>query len=147
LWFEGIPVLLSGFCGSRRWVFRSAQVGALAFFLAGGAFLSKWTEAPDPKGQGSRIERVHLPQEAHVTLGLIRSGGPFPYEKDGSVFANREKLLPGKPRGFYREYTVPTPASIDRGARRIVCGGSQPRTPEACFYSSDHYASFGLIVQ
>jgi ribonuclease T1 len=78
---------------------------------------------------------------------LILSGGPFPYTKDGSAFANREKLLPAKPRGFYREYTVPTPAAADRGARRMVCGGGRPRVPEACFYSGDHYASFGLIVQ
>lgn len=80
-------------------------------------------------------------------MKLIAAGGPFPYEKDGSVFGNRERVLPPQKRGHYREYTVPTPGLKHRGARRIVCGGQQPRTPEACYYSADHYASFRLIVQ
>jgi len=88
-----------------------------------------------------------LPPEAQATHGLVRSGGPFPHGKDGTVFGNRERLLPGKPRGFYREYTVRTPGARDRGARRIVCGGRQPTEPEACFYTADHYASFRRIVQ
>ena len=88
-----------------------------------------------------------LPPEAQSTHKLVLSGGPFPYaNKDGSVFGNRERLLPAKPRGFYREYTVKTPGSRDRGARRIVCGGKPPTEPEACFYTADHYASFRLIV-
>lgn len=89
---------------------------------------------------------AELPVEAQTTDGLIRVGGPFAYAKDGMVFGNRERLLPGKPRGFYREYTVKTPGARDRGARRIVCGGLQPTQPEACFYTGDHYASFQLIV-
>jgi ribonuclease T1 len=88
-----------------------------------------------------------LPTQARDTERLIRQGGPFPYAKDGTVFGNRERLLPRKPRGHYREYTVRTPGSRDRGARRIVCGGEQPREPEACFYTQDHYASFQRIVQ
>ena len=88
-----------------------------------------------------------LPQEARNTERLIRSGGPFPYRKDGSVFGNRERLLPAQRRGHYREYTVDTPGSRDRGARRIVCGGEPPTRPEACFYTDDHYASFRRIVQ
>ncbi len=80
-------------------------------------------------------------------MGLIRRGGPFPYEKDGTVFGNRERLLPSQVRGYYREYTVPTPGLDHRGARRIVCGGMQPTVPEACFYTEDHYASFQLIAQ
>jgi ribonuclease T1 len=87
-----------------------------------------------------------LPRQGQETYRLIFSGGPFPYEKDGTVFGNRERLLPLKPRGFYREYTVRTPGSRDRGARRIVCGGA-PRTPEACYYTQDHYASFRRIVE
>ena len=87
-----------------------------------------------------------LPPEAQETNRLIRSGGPFPYDKDGSVFGNRERLLPAQARGHYREYTVKTPGSRDRGARRIVCGGRQPSAPEACFYTGDHYASFARIV-
>lgn len=63
------------------------------------------------------------------------------------MFGNRERLLPSQARGYYREYTVPTPGSRDRGARRIVCGGLRPVTPEACWYTDDHYASFRLIAQ
>jgi ribonuclease T1 len=88
-----------------------------------------------------------LPKEARQTQRLIRAGGPFRYAKDGIVFGNRERELPRRERGYYHEYTVPTPGSRDRGARRIVCGGSQPRSPEACFYTDDHYASFKLIAQ
>jgi ribonuclease T1 len=88
-----------------------------------------------------------LPSEAQDTERLIRAGGPFPHEKDGTRFGNREKLLPIQPRGYYREYTVKTPGSRDRGARRIVCGGEKPTAPVACFYTDDHYASFRRIVQ
>ncbi len=88
-----------------------------------------------------------LPKEAQQTQRLIRSGGPFPYAKDGSVFGNRERLLPRRERGFYREYTVSTPGARNRGARRIICGGRQPTDPEACFYTADHYASFRQIAQ
>jgi len=88
-----------------------------------------------------------LPQEARHTEQLIRSGGPFPHAKDGAVFGNRERMLPRQPRGFYREYTVKTPGSRDRGARRIVCGGQDARAPQACYYSADHYSTFKRIVQ
>ena len=87
-----------------------------------------------------------LPDEARQTEQLIRSGGPLVYEKDGAVFGNREGLLPRQARGYYREYTVPTPGSRDRGARRIVCGGHEVRAPDTCYYSADHYASFKRIV-
>jgi ribonuclease T1 len=63
------------------------------------------------------------------------------------TFGNRERLLPRRDRGYYREYTVPTPGSRDRGARRIVCGGVAPVEPEACYYTEDHYASFRRIEQ
>lgn len=82
-----------------------------------------------------------LPPEGVTTLELIRSGGPFPYSRDGITFQNREGLLPARPEGFYREYTVPTPGSVDRGARRIVAGSDGAR-----FYSDDHYNSFREIV-
>lgn len=87
-----------------------------------------------------------LPAQAQTTHSLIHSGGPFPYSKDGTVFGNRERLLPLRSRGHYREYTVKTPGSSDRGARRIVCGGEPPTRPEACYYTSDHYTSFQRIV-
>lgn len=93
------------------------------------------------------VELEQLPREARQTHALIHAGGPFPYRKDGIVFGNREHLLPDQARGFYREYTVPTPGVQNRGARRIVCGGKPRRAPESCFYSDDHYASFRRIVQ
>ena len=102
-------------------------------------------EAPQPSDV---VALAQLPPEARHTEQLIRAGGPFPYpRKDGSVFGNRERLLAPKPRGYYREYTVKTPKSRDRGARRIVCGGRQPTQPDACFYTDDHYSSFRRIVQ
>jgi ribonuclease T1 len=91
------------------------------------------------------IALAALPPEAQHTLLLIRQGGPFPYpRKDGSVFNNFEKLLPQKPRGHYREYTVPTPGARNRGARRIVAG-SPPETSGEYYYTDDHYRSFRRI--
>jgi ribonuclease T1 len=95
----------------------------------------------------AEVALATLPSQAQQTHRLILAGGPFPYRKDGSTFQNRERLLPLHPRGFYREYTVKTPGSPDRGARRIVCGGTRPTAPEACYYTGDHYASFRRIVQ
>jgi ribonuclease T1 len=93
------------------------------------------------------ISRSALPAEAQRTERLILAGGPFPYSKDGTVFGNRERLLPRQARGYYREYTVPTPGARNRGARRIVCGGQQVQAPDACYYTADHYASFKRIVK
>ena len=90
--------------------------------------------------QLAEVEAATLPHEARETLALIRSGGPFPYHKDGSVFGNREALLPKRERGYYREYTVHTPAARDRGARRIVAG----RDGEY-YYTDDHYRTFRRI--
>lgn len=93
------------------------------------------------------VALAQLPAEAQQTAKLIRSGGPFPYAKDGVVFGNRERVLPSRRRGYYREYTVRTPGSRDRGARRIVCGGERPVEPEACYFTADHYTSFRRIVE
>ena len=89
---------------------------------------------------------AELPAQGSKTYALILDGGPFPHDKDGVVFGNRERILPKQKRGYYREYTVRTPGSRDRGARRIVCGGQVPTTPDACYYTSDHYSSFRRIV-
>ncbi|MDB5954928.1 ribonuclease [Ramlibacter sp.] len=92
------------------------------------------------------VRVAELPRPGREIYELIRQGGPFPRDKDGTVFGNRERLLPAERRGFYREYTVATPGSRDRGARRIVCGGPA-RSPQACYYTADHYASFRKIVE
>lgn len=97
---------------------------------------------PVAKAPVARASQPALPAEALATLQLIQRGGPFPYRKDGSVFQNRERLLPKRNRGYYREYTVPTPGARDRGARRIVTGG---RPPEVFYYTADHYRSFRRI--
>jgi ribonuclease T1 len=88
------------------------------------------------------ITVAQLPPEARATLVLIRAHGPFPYERDGVVFGNFERRLPIRERGYYREYTVPTPGLSHRGARRIVAG----RNGEL-YYTSDHYRSFRRIVE
>ncbi|MEO5735813.1 MAG: ribonuclease domain-containing protein [Rubrivivax sp.] len=93
----------------------------------------------------SGVSLAALPPEARATHELIVRGGPFPYPKDAAVFGNRERLLPQRQRGYYLEYTVPTPGAHDRGARRMVCGGQPRNRPATCFYSNDHYASFRPI--
>jgi len=92
------------------------------------------------------VARVaELPPEARVVLATIRAGGPFRYQRDGVVFGNRERLLPPRERGWYREYTVPTPGSRDRGARRLVVGG-EPRALTEVWYTADHYQSFRRVI-
>jgi ribonuclease T1 len=88
------------------------------------------------------IKVSQLPAEARATLALIRQNGPFPYERDGVVFGNFERRLPIRERGYYQEYTVPTPGISHRGARRIV-GGRQGEL----YYTADHYRSFKRIVE
>lgn len=89
-----------------------------------------------------QVRMEQLPPEAHATLRLIERGGPFPYRRDGTVFGNRERLLPIHSHGYYREYTVPTPGARDRGARRIVAGSRDER-----YYTADHYRSFQRIIR
>lgn len=122
----------------------------LAFLLASG--LTVGTDAvqarrADPEAAPiATVKLTELPTEAQATERLIRAGGPFPHAKDGTVFGNRERLLPSQRRGFYREYTVATPGARNRGARRIVCGGAVPTAPQACYFTSDHYNSFRRIA-
>jgi ribonuclease T1 len=98
-----------------------------------------------PATSADTVALSQLPREGQTVYQRILAGGPFAYDKDGSVFGNRERQLPRQPRGFYREYTVRTPGERDRGARRIVCGGKDAERPETCFYTQDHYQSFQLI--
>ena len=88
------------------------------------------------------IAAGQLPREARETLALIHARGPFPYQQDGRTFANREKQLPARPRGYYREYTVKTPGARDRGARRIVAGANGEY-----YYTDDHYRTFRRILE
>ncbi len=85
---------------------------------------------------------AELPGEARDTIALIDKGGPYPYEKDGSVFGNNEGLLPKRERGYYREFTVPTPGSRDRGVRRLVVGKDGD-----VYYTADHYESFRQVLR
>jgi ribonuclease T1 len=124
----------------------AAQKFGLALLL-GAVLLGGAAQARGVPVDSDTVPLAELPQQARQTEQLIRSGGPFPYAKDGTVFGNRERQLPREKRGYYREYTVKTPGSRDRGARRIVCGGAKPAAPEACYYTADHYASFKRIVQ
>ena len=88
------------------------------------------------------VAAASLPPEARRTLGLIDKGGPFPYSKDGVVFGNYEKALPQRGRGYYHEYTVDTPGSRDRGARRLITGQGGE-----FYYTGDHYKTFKAVLR
>ncbi|MDX2931413.1 ribonuclease domain-containing protein [Streptomyces ipomoeae] len=122
---------------------RTTRIGAAAALLS--ALLVGGTVAAGPAGAATTavgsICYSDLPSQAYTTLNLIARGGPYPYSQDGSVFQNRERVLPSQPTGYYHEYTVKTPGSSTRGARRIVTGEAY----EEDYYTADHYASFDLI--
>lgn len=122
-----------------------AGTGFLVASLLAATVLVSGADVASARGPAAldTIETSRLPAEARETLALIRRGGPYRYRQDDSTFGNRERLLPSQPRGYYREYTVVTPGSRDRGARRIVAGG-QP--PTLFYYTDDHYRSFRRIV-
>lgn len=125
-----------------------AWVAAVLLSAAGtaGAFTREQpVEPPVATRSASVVALSALPVQGQDVYQRILAGGPFRYDKDGTVFGNREQLLPRQRRGFYREYTVPTPGSRDRGARRIVCGGEMVKRPETCYYTKDHYQSFQKI--
>ncbi len=111
-----------------------------------GEVLAKETAPPAVESTSRNIALHQLPPQGIETYHLIHQGGPFPFEKDGVVFGNRERQLPAQKRGYYHEYTVKTPSSRDRGARRIVCGGALT-TPDTCYYTDDHYTTFRKIVK
>lgn len=136
------------FVARRLAATRLAIAGALVAFAIGISPQAQARASADSawKTPAATVQVTELPAQARETYVRIRQGGPFPYDKDGAVFGNREHQLPRATRGWYREYTVTTPGSRDRGARRIVCGGPV-RSPHACWYSADHYASFRMIVE
>lgn len=137
--------------GGKSWIGRASAWAVAVVAVVAGTVL---VQARSPSGNSilsgsvsASVTLTGLPAQGQAVMAQIREGGPFRYEKDGTVFGNRERLLPSQTRGYYREYTVPTAGLSHRGARRIVCGGQQPRLPDACFYTEDHYSSFRLIVQ
>ncbi len=106
-----------------------------------GASDARSIESTPAPASNDYVTVAELPPEGRATLALIKQNGPFPYSRDGTLFGNREGLLPKQSRGYYREYTVPTPGLNHRGARRIVSGG---RGGEY-WYTADHYRSFKRI--
>jgi ribonuclease T1 len=114
---------------------------SLASSSASGSATTTPLPSTDPVSGLPWVDVAVLPPEAGETLELIRAGGPFPYPRnDNQVFLNREGLLPRQSRGYYREFTVETPGSDDRGARRIVTGAQGER-----YWTDDHYGSFARI--
>ncbi|MDQ0924858.1 ribonuclease T1 [Pseudarthrobacter sp. W1I19] len=108
---------------------------------SGGAAAPPASVPDNPSGL-REVRESALPAEARSTLGLIRAGGPFRYSQDNQAFGNFERILPRRDRGYYREYTVPTPGESDRGARRIVAGDGGEK-----YYTDDHYETFRFIVE
>ena len=126
-------------------VSKFALTGVLLAALATGVQARDWFGTRAGTTAQETVALAELPVQGQRTYGAILNGGPFRHEKDGTVFGNRERLLPQERRGHYREYTVDTPGSRDRGARRIVCGGERT-TPSVFWYTADDYASFRQIV-
>ncbi len=122
-------------------------------FLSTAAFAASLAFAATLGASGASaandIHLADLPKEGRATHALILKGGPYPYPKDGVTFGNFEGNLPKKPRGYYHEFTVPTPGAKNRGARRIVCGAEarewRNNAPAACWYTGDHYQTFQKI--
>ena len=132
-----------GWRGLAASILKSTAIASALWTAAGSTMVVQARES----GQVAAVPIASLPVEAQRIHQAIHRGGPFRFSKDGVVFGNRERLLPRHERGYYREYTVPTPGERHRGARRMVCGGPVPVAPDACYYSDDHYASFRLIAQ
>ncbi|MET9143416.1 ribonuclease domain-containing protein [Streptomyces sp. NPDC004042] len=120
---------------------RIGAAGALLSALLVGGIVSAAAPAGAATASVGSICYGDLPPQAHHTLDLIDQGGPFPYDQDGVVFQNREGVLPSRSSGYYHEYTVVTPGSPTRGARRIVTGEKNQED----YYTADHYATFDLV--
>ncbi|TMH30969.1 MAG: ribonuclease [Betaproteobacteria bacterium] len=120
-------------------VLRRAVAWAMLTMLLAAGMAPGQSVADSPE-----VVAAALSPEARHTLELIASGGPYPYQRDGVVFGNREQRLPLHARGYYHEYTVTTPGVRTRGTRRIICGGTL-RSLAECYYTDDHYESFRRI--
>jgi ribonuclease T1 len=116
-------------------------LAVLTWALNQGGFSGGGRDGDADPGALPAVALSALPEEARHTVTLIEAGGPFPYDRDGDVFENRERLLPREPTGYYHEYTVPTPGAGDRGARRIITGGGSEM-----YWTEDHYRTFERIV-
>ncbi len=120
----------------KRWLRVGAATGLiLSIGLMGLVWFSPSVVAKPKAPQDKPVNTItvaELPLQGRDMMALIYKGGPFRYDKDGTVFGNRERILPAKNRGYYREYTVKTPSERTRGARRIICAGLMPAAPEAC---------------
>ena len=116
-------------------------VAVLTWALNQGGFSGGGRDGDADPATLPTVAATELPPEAQQTLALIDAGGPFPYDRDGVVFENREGLLPHEDTGYYHEYTVPTPGESDRGARRIITGASGE-----LYWTQDHYRSFERIT-
>jgi len=128
----------------RNWLIAAVLLGLLAtarFDIA--ALMGEATPRQSPAATTLQAGASAQQAELEKTLALIQRNGPFPHDRDGMVFQNRERLLPARPRGYYREYTVRTPGLSHRGPRRIVTGGNPP---EVFYYTEDHYQSFQLLA-
>ncbi|MER7842827.1 ribonuclease [Kitasatospora sp. NPDC096077] len=147
----GVGYLLAGKGGSSH---PKAAASATSTTAGGSAAKPSAPKPSPPAGGGpapsgtwvpadpalADVCRTKLPSQAQDTLGLIAKGGPYPYNRDGIVFENRESRLPKKGNGYYHEFTVVTPGSNDRGTRRVVTGGAGEQ-----YWSADHYATFQEI--
>jgi ribonuclease T1 len=141
----------------KRWLALASLIVTLSGLAGTPVLAREWNDWNDQARRAAESGRIgivaiaDLPREARQTLASIENGGPFAYpKKDGSVFGNFEQRLPQQARGYYREYTVPTPGARDRGARRIIAGAGRvddvARSGEY-YYSDDHYRSFLRIRQ
>ena len=132
--------------------FKSSMKFSFLLAFAAGTFVVGVTETAQARSllseeTSATVLVTELPKQGQQVYALIAQGGPFAHDKDGVVFGNREQQLPKHKRGYYREYTVKTSGVRNRGAKRIVCGGMQVQSPDACYYTEDHYSSFRKIVR
>ncbi|WP_239150089.1 ribonuclease domain-containing protein, partial [Burkholderia pseudomallei] len=121
------------------------NIGATPGSLVSAAYAREAATVDGAAAQVDTIPASRLPREAATTLSLIAAGGPYPYGKDGAVFGNYERILPKMRRGYYHEYTVPTPPPPQNGARRQKRGGPK-RGGDQFFLNRRHKKNLKRIV-